>query len=174
MRRAFNLAAAVSFAFMLALVALWVHSFWQCDTIERREYRPSGMWRVELSSNRGLLRADVYQFATTTAYASLAPGEIRWHFSSDPTRIDFEGFWGIGWETLTFSLWTLQCLTVPHWLFVLACALLPLAWLHRRRRIARRRTSQRCVTCGYNLRATPDRCPECGTVVAARIVEAVA
>jgi hypothetical protein len=52
---------------------------------------------------------------------------------------------------------------VPHWLFAAIFAVTPAAWFLARRRV---RTSHgvACPTCGYDLRATPDRCPECGTV----------
>jgi hypothetical protein len=56
-----------------------------------------------------------------------------------------------------------RALYLPHWLLAAVLAVLPAAWARRawRRRGARR--PGHCRTCGYDLRASPDRCPECGT-----------
>jgi hypothetical protein len=64
--------------------------------------------------------------------------------------------------------WTLA---LPHWVGVMMFAVLP-AWAMSRAvrsRVVQRRRARRslCAHCGYDLRASPDRCPECGTPVTA-------
>ena len=61
----------------------------------------------------------------------------------------------------------LRLVVVPCWVPALVTAVLPVAWLAGRVRRRRRRMLSLCPTCGYDLRATPERCPECGTVASA-------
>jgi hypothetical protein len=61
----------------------------------------------------------------------------------------------------------------PFWALALPCLALPAVRLWRGLRVGdklaglgRRGRAGRCAACGYDLRATPDRCPECGAVTA--------
>lgn len=102
-----------------------------------------------------------------------APPFYQW---SPPAHYFFAG---IGYDTTTDN-WTYPGgtqifkrtthLDIPFWLMVLALTIPGILVLAR---IARRRKRTRaglCVFCGYDLRGSPDRCPECGRTVSQDVV----
>ena len=63
-----------------------------------------------------------------------------------------------------YGWYSVSGFSAPCWFYLLLFTVLPAARLFYHRKTARRFRRGRCRACGYDLRATPDRCPECGTV----------
>jgi len=62
------------------------------------------------------------------------------------------------------SSYRFRYVVIPHWVFVTLFAIPPLLRFRAWRRQRRRAIAGTRAKCGYDLRATPERCPECGTM----------
>jgi len=69
------------------------------------------------------------------------------------------GFYVLAFTPVSGARVVGACVPAPVVIAVLALA--PILAVRRRRR--RRNQRGLCPACGYDLRATPDRCPECGS-----------
>jgi hypothetical protein len=153
-RRLFNLAAAVSLLLCLGAVGLGVRSVYRKDKLE---YVSATGRLVLLISTSG--RLDVM-------YNPSWPGEEGFtHIRGLPSGVgatDYSRrFLGFGGRREPNGR---GFVNVPYWFIALVCAVLPMLTI---RAAVRRRKARPgvCTTCGYDLRATPDRCPECGANV---------
>jgi len=167
-----NAATVLSLVLCAATVAAWVRSYQARDIV---------WWRT----NRRVLQFDTYcgelvASVLTRDDNSLIPGVGSSHFApvsyaelGHPQDTFFNRF-GFAFLVVEVSAnaeidgYVAQRLACPYWFILLLTAILPAArlagWRRRRRRRARRLLmgAGLCQHCGYDCRATPDRCPECG------------
>jgi hypothetical protein len=174
----------------LALAVLGVRSYFVYDTFQllarsHGDKFDGDEWSGYINSNRGTIRFNVNTRRWHTALDSndMQPNQgPRWHSTRSqpssglPTRaavgdkgsgFDRFGFgvaryaseWSQGTEWTTYGLMAAR---LPHW-FTSAVLIIPAGIVLRRAiRLRNRLRAGFCPACGYDLRATPDRCPECG------------
>jgi hypothetical protein len=157
-------ASAMSLLFTIAVAALWVRSYWVADawgwSAENRAYQ-CGMALGRLRLDTTVLGAEGgswnRSFVHTSYRADIDPPSQR----LNATLRNF----GFGAEhTVVARNHESWLVMVPFW-FV--CMMLGGGGVLFRRlaRLVLRRERRRaglCVECGYDVHATPDRCPECG------------
>ena len=155
-RRTFTALSVLSLLLCLATLGLWGRSYFRADHVSYTGAARPGQERCVAVSARGRFHA-----ARVTYFVYQPPG---WKWASAPDRAitieDPSGpLAGIGISLHPRSV------TCPYALPAFTLAILSTPWVHTRIRhaIQRRRVrAGHCPTCGYDLRATPERCPECG------------
>ena len=168
---AIQLATAASLAAGVLTAALWGRSFRACDVL----LQPRGPGdRACVTSEFGLM---VFEWEAGPRVA-VQPG---WEYFRTPTPRRWPAARGpampAAYVTTVRHFVRLPPsaaygVAVPHWMIIFACGVLPAWWAldrRRRRAQARRRTAGLCTRCGYDLRESRGRCPECGQATTASI-----
>jgi len=182
-RRLFNLLAAVSTALAVATAILWASSYGKTGWVSawgptcafnvlsangrfivQRVERGDDPHRQHWSLGHGIVGTRVFtpaqyggDFYSTVGLISVM-GDV-------PTQTD-----ATDQVLISVRQAPLRQVLIPYWLLLMLLLLLPLRGairLAHAQVAARRRREGRCEVCGYDLRASKDRCPECGTAIPA-------
>ena len=175
-RRLLNALTALSLLLCAAVCALWSGTH---TDAWRWHFRCSSDL-VGLESHDGILSA---KFISCDPPPPPDPNDLSLHCSTwDGVRVVLQNLsvTGTGWSGRAgfaqarlsanddpsffsdlYPVTGFQLVSVPHWSAVSLTAVLPALWILRRRMLPRH-IAGGCAGCGYDLRATPARCPECG------------
>ena len=188
------LCALLLLVFPFALIG-WARSYRTVDVLEaiHRANRAGDTTTdvLRLSSGRGVLAVNFsgrrtfrtafnYGYVGLADYdrreyihATLAPDQFQLHDRTIWQRLGFNAYSGgdsalgrLGKLGSTNTYWGFR---LPYWLIVPVTGFGPW-WYLRRLRLMRRRARTRrglCAGCGYDLRASRERCPECGEAIPA-------
>jgi hypothetical protein len=171
----FNLAAAMSGALFILATAFYVRSFFDWDEVRLVRLADTSTAIFEttygVGQSRGTILFCVERETTRHPNSTPVPRESHWEYQKHPVvtvrtvgvtwQYGGIGF-GVSGAKATNASRQGKNVFVPHWAVLMLASVLPIAWLVRRRFSPA--PPGHCITCGYDLRATPDRCPECGAV----------
>jgi hypothetical protein len=177
-RRLFAGVTSLSLILCLATVGLWVRRYWQYDALLhiRVGIDPTRRFGTETIGTENLLGELDILAERDPGPGTAALSGIGWkyltynhysvtphHMVADKQKRRSASLFGFGYVFFQIQPGDFYCAVFfPHWFLALLFAILPAVHLRGILRTRRRNRAGLCPTCGYDLRATPDRCPECG------------
>jgi hypothetical protein len=182
LRLLLNILTLLCLLLFLATLVFWPRSYFRSDWYHYVVVDPRGReWiQYSLNSNKGSLYVSYFNFAFKTdnrfqdyvrlrsapagfSYEGYAPRDNHYLTGSVPRRLGFllESEYNTPDASGSYDF---PRAAVPHWFIALITALLPATRLYRALRRRQQNRAGLCRSCGYDLRATPTRCPECGAI----------
>jgi hypothetical protein len=178
----FNILCFLSFLLFICFLFLWIWTQSNELSLQRRfNSRKQDVLReytFKLIAGRLILDFDVlaHSYTEPSGLYEIVQWSHRSTHASKPyshfdysirpvTGTNLNGFdcLGLRYMRLSYALDRRISIFIPFSWLTLLSAVLPSMWLMRRLR-RRQRTADVCFHCGYDLRATPQRCPECGAI----------
>jgi hypothetical protein len=171
-RRLLNLLTGLSLLLFVAVVTLWVRSYavsqflgWSDPTQFVGALSMRGLVRLEHGTWPNDDQGWSYIAYPTDGRGGLWQEALARDRRGGPLRVI-----GVAYARVYYTpdaTRVRRALYLPYWLLAGATLPVPLWRLCRTIRARRRRASRGlCASCGYDLRATPDCCPECGVTPA--------
>ena len=123
-RHLFTIISAVSLLLLVAMVALWVRSYWSADMVEY-DLPGTATVRPGLLSRDGSLRLNYLQFDHRTV--QMPKGSMVPYLAdlNERARFDYHTYTNTRLGMLEVAVW------VPHWFLMLTTAVLPMMWSKR-------------------------------------------
>jgi hypothetical protein len=142
----------------LILALLFVRSLKQDDFVGINHQ--NGIWSVR--AHRGQVSLLSVRWPSGSFYErglSVIDALERFSVEVRPRALNLLGF---GIASTTSADASVDGVAIPYWPLIVASLAPPVLLVRRAVRARRRTRMNQCITCGYDLRETPERCPECG------------